>query len=276
MSASLHCGAAPGFGIADLAAGLCWPDGGPILTIWAYYDESGEYAPGTGKLLKMTIGGCVSTLDKWKKFEPEWKAVLAAEGLSHFHMTDFERWKAPFDFTLADGTRDKEKHNRLLNNLLDVMAPYIEGYYGFSSWEIPDDPYKAHKAAMEQCTIGAISHAVKNLHTHYGQSIHLVFAKQRHYPRVGRQYWQFYYDRHDARIATATEADANMLPQLQAADVAAYELARRMRVDRPIRYPFKRIQQAVSARGGRLTYQLGPFSPIWRRALAGTRVPGQP
>jgi hypothetical protein len=47
---------------------------------WGFYDESGEYDSG-GNLLYMTMGGCMSPLDKWRLFEPAWKEPLAAEGL---------------------------------------------------------------------------------------------------------------------------------------------------------------------------------------------------
>ena len=78
--------------------------------IWGYYDESGEYAD--GKLVNMTIGSCMAPFENWIAFEREWREALAKEGISAFHMTDFEAWVPPFDFKFTDGGRDKEKHNR--------------------------------------------------------------------------------------------------------------------------------------------------------------------
>jgi hypothetical protein len=72
----------------------------------------------------------VAPLEKWKLFEPKCRLILAREGLESFHMADFEAWRPPFDFKLENGDRDKEKHNRLLNDLLDVMLEHIEGLYG--------------------------------------------------------------------------------------------------------------------------------------------------
>ena len=80
--------------------------------IWGYYDESGEYAD--GKLVNMTIGSCMAPFENWIAFEREWREALAKEGISAFHMTDFEAWVPPFDFKFTDGGRDKEKHNRIL------------------------------------------------------------------------------------------------------------------------------------------------------------------
>jgi len=81
-----------------------------LVVIWAYYDESGEYYR-AGNLINMTMGGCIGPLDRWRDFDKAWKGALDDEGLSCFHMTDFDAWKPPFDFKLADGSRDKEKHN---------------------------------------------------------------------------------------------------------------------------------------------------------------------
>jgi hypothetical protein len=100
--------------------------------VCVYYDESGEYGA-TGELLNMSMGGCVAPLEKWESFGESWRAALSAEGLDYFHMTEFEAWRPPFDFKLPDGNRDKEKHNRLLNSLLDLMVDHVEHFAGFAN-----------------------------------------------------------------------------------------------------------------------------------------------
>lgn len=266
-------------GISDLASALCWPPNGMILVVWVYFDESGLYDPDSRALLRMAIGGCVSTAANWEKLEVEWRAALSDEGLSHFHMVDFEAWKGPFDFRLPSGGRDKERHNRVLNRFLDIMIAHIQHCYGSLSHKIPNDGSKAHQAAMEQCSVGAISYAVTRVWEQYRTPIHLVYAKQRHYPEIGRKFWQEYFDPDDSRISSRTEADANLVPQLQAADVFSYEILRRTRLPRPIRYPYKRLLDGITAKGGKITYQLGPWWPFRERedfpGYVG-RVPGQP
>ena len=130
-----------------LAMSLCWKPAETLFVVQAYYDESGEYDR-TGRLLAMSMGGCISSLSKWDGFEQAWNAVLRSEGLEWFHMADFEAWQAPFDFRLADGTRDNERHRRLLNNLLDLLLNHTECFYGFTARFIPDDPREAHSAAI--------------------------------------------------------------------------------------------------------------------------------
>jgi hypothetical protein len=50
----------------------------------AYFDASRDKE---SRIL--TLGGFVSTLRKWERFEREWKAILEEYGIAYFHMTDF-------------------------------------------------------------------------------------------------------------------------------------------------------------------------------------------
>jgi hypothetical protein len=116
-----------------------------------YYDESGEYGP-RGKLLNMSIGGCVASDEEWQAFNKAWQSTLEAEGLTQFHMTDFERWTHPFDFKLPDGSRDIERHNRLLNDLLDLMLKHVGYFAGFAAGSpISQERDRAHYLAIESC-----------------------------------------------------------------------------------------------------------------------------
>jgi hypothetical protein len=54
-----------------------------------------------------------------------------------------------------NGDRDKEKHNRLLNDLLDVMLEHIEGLYGVAGNSILRDGENRHKRLLEDSIGGA-------------------------------------------------------------------------------------------------------------------------
>jgi hypothetical protein len=65
----------------------------------AYFD-----AAGTSRDRVMSIGGFVSDIKKWKRFETEWKKILDRESVTCFHMTDFvsserefKEWKGQSD-----------------------------------------------------------------------------------------------------------------------------------------------------------------------------------
>lgn len=246
-------------GIQELARGLSWKANDKVIMTWAYYDESGEYDR-QGNLLRMTVGGCMAPLVKWESFETAWKDALMREGLEAFHMTDFEAWKGPFDFKLPDGSRDKERHNHLLNSLLDIMLEYIEVFYGYSSAHPPKEIKRQHGSLMEDCVIGAVSHAVHEGWEFYQEPLNLVFAKQKHFPQVGIQKYAELYDYGEGkgRIKGTAFYDVKDICALQAADIMAYEMTKIQR-DRPERYPFKKLRDGAAEKGILMTLKWGPI-----------------
>ena len=231
--------------------------------MWGYYDESGEHGP-DGHPLNMTIGGCFSSLDRWQLFDAEWKEALGAEGLDYFHMTDFEAWAPPFDFKLADGSRDKEKHNRLLNSLLGIMLDRIDGFYGFGAVSMfePNSPrILSHRRLMTDCMLGAIKNAVMDIADFYQEPLNLVFGKSTHFPETEMDKLIEFYDYGEAkgRIETCSTGEPKKIRPLQAADIFAYEMARAQRKGRPERYPFQTLVDGVKSRNLRLMMYWGPI-----------------
>ena len=230
--------------------------------MWGYYDESGEY-DANGTLTNMTIGGLFAPLDRWRAFDSAWQKALADEGLTYFHMTDFEAWKPPFDFKLIDGNRDREKHNRLLNALLDTVLNHVDGFYGFGAVSMfdPAKPPKTHKNLMEDCIGGAIKSAVLDVADFYQEPLCLVFGKQEHFPEFQiTKYVDFYdYGGAKGRIKCLSMADPKDVRPLQGADIFAYEMARAQRSGRPERYPFQRLVDGAKARDLRMVMMWGPI-----------------
>ena len=258
-------------GISALAAGLCWRKGDLIMSVWLKYDESGEY-DAAGNLLNMTIGCCVTRLDRWQQFDLEWTQALIDEGIPPaesgkpcFHMTDFEAWQPPFDFKLPDGSRDKARHNRLLNTLLDIMLRHIEGFHGYGAVSQFDPAVNfgpmTHHALMNDCMNGAIKHAVLDIWDFYQEPLNLVFAKQKHVPEHLIAGYLNVYDWGPAEGRVKSHATARPMdvPGLQAADLSAYEMGRAQRENRPERYPFKRLVDGAKERGLRMTIYWGPI-----------------
>ena len=222
----------------------------------AFYDESGEYDE-NGRLLNMTVGGCVSTLEKWKVFEVEWRRVLDNEELPSFHMAKFEGWVPPFDFKLENGERDWDRHKRVLNSLLDIVLSHVEGLYGFGAITVSIHPGKAHGLAIEDCVSHALKHAYLEVWDNYQRPISLVFDRSNHISPDHIQRLASVWDWGDARgrvkdIKPGNSAET--LP-LQAADIFAYEVARAQRSLDRNRYPYRRMVEA--AEGGRIKMAVG-------------------
>ena len=259
--------------LSELAAGLCWHNGDHVAVVWVYYDESGEY-DSAGNLLNMSMGGVVAPLAKWEAFTADWCAALAAEGLEAFHMTDFEAWQPPFDFKLANGERDKTRHNRLLNSLISVALDHIEHFAGFAEGnQISQDKSRAHNLALEGCVLAAVTHAVHDLWQSYQEPINLVFGHQTHFSRTQMLRYVDLYDWGDGRgrIKSATVASPDDVIPLQAADILAYEMSKIQRDDRPMRYPFKALLAGCKQRNIPLTLKWGPFTRISDRVAAKLR-----
>ncbi len=248
-------------GIRALAAGLFWPEDAKVLAIWGYFDESGEHDPKTGHLLNMSIGGVYSSLDRWQSLETEWTRILAREGIDSFHMKEFESWKAPFDFKLGDGGRDLERHNRILNDLLDLMIEHIDGYYGFGavSQFAPGQEAVTDRQLLMDCAIGVVKNAVETARLYYGgEAVNLMFARQNRISLDELQRQARDYDYRGAAIGTITVGSPNGKAPLQCADILAYEIAHAQRYGRSERYPFQRLRTEAAARGRSFSFNWGP------------------
>lgn len=79
----------------------------------AYFDESGS--PDEGKAL--VVAGYVASAEQWLRFDGEWQAALAREGIRLFHMRDFahslrefENWKG-----------DEERRTAFMKSLVGII-----------------------------------------------------------------------------------------------------------------------------------------------------------
>jgi hypothetical protein len=187
-----------------------------------------------------------------------------------FHMTDFEAWVPPFDFKLPDGTRDKGRHNRLLNRLLDIMLAHIEGFHGYGAVSqfnpgVSTSGPITHWSLMHDCVNGAMKNAVLEISEVY-EPLNLVFAKQEHVPeQLIRLYLDVYtWGPTVGRIKSLTTAYPKDLTPLQAADLFAYEMGRAQRTGRPERYPFARLVAGAKEKDLRVTIYWGPITSSTR------------
>lgn len=103
------------------------------LRITAYFDGSHD---GT-KSQAFVLAGWTAWTVEWQSFETKWRSVLAAFGLSDFHMREYESGWGSFKGW------DRDRKIQLLSQLIDVFeasaAPPSQGPVGFwSGMELPD------------------------------------------------------------------------------------------------------------------------------------------
>src|SRR5579872_4678568 len=77
--------------------------GAQVAMYSAYFDASG-----TKRTPVLTLGGFVSTVAKWERFEKQWARILKANDVSFFHMTEFASSKGEF----ADWKGDSERRRK--------------------------------------------------------------------------------------------------------------------------------------------------------------------
>jgi hypothetical protein len=223
----------------EIAACLGWRPGDMVIMMWAYFDESGYHDQKTGHLKRLTFGGCLASCESWDGFEAEWRAVLTQEGIECFRMTDFEAWVKPFDFKLADGSRDHARHNRVLDGLLNVIgrrAPYA---FGFT--RIVSKPSSALKDTYEGCVIDTILHLANTSAYQLNDKISIIFARHKDFALQRIENYFGFMNYGDARLGTVGTDTPTNLCQLQAADIISCEVSRMERWGIPLRYPMRRL-----------------------------------
>lgn len=77
----------------------------------AYFDRS-ELAG------VVAVGGFLCNTDRWKRFERNWREVLASEDVSCFHMTDFETRQGEF----KTGWEDPRRRRVFIRRLIGVIG----------------------------------------------------------------------------------------------------------------------------------------------------------
>lgn len=189
----------------------------------AYFDESYNHAP---EPLVYTIAGYISTNTEWKKFQKEWRIVLARENITHFHMVDFQACKPPY------GDWSKEKRIKFLKSLHRTIhrrairsfatTVNIEDFESLSSEqkEILGNP---HVFAAVSCMKMIGFWTARNVM--YNPIAYIFEQGSKHDKHLRRLFNEDLReeDRNFFRVGSFDLVDKRIKMPLQAADILAYE-----------------------------------------------------
>jgi hypothetical protein len=109
-----------------------------VAALTAYFDASGTENSGT----ELVVSGFVSTVQKWKRFEREWQALLDDAKVPYFHMKEF----APSTGIFASWKDQESKRRKFLSKLINITVKHVE--YSFSAgvllkdWRICNRSYR--------------------------------------------------------------------------------------------------------------------------------------
>lgn len=230
--------------LPHLFEALLVPNERLVAMITLYCDAAGKEQDAL-----VAVGGVISTVEQWRLFDQEWRAVLKAFDLEYFRMSEFAHSVGQFKM----GWKSKEtKRRALLNQLIAIIATRVRFWTGTcalnSDYEKVDADYELHERMYPYtlCAKGCVHQANVWYEAHHlTDGIEYVFEEG---------------DDHFPQLRQAVERDTGVIPierkkrdatPCQAADFAAYELLKayrllRVDVDRLFerhRHSFVRLHQ---------------------------------
>ncbi len=70
----------------------------------------------------LAVAGFISSAGDWVDFDRKWRARLAEDGLTYFHMVDFAQSVEEFS---KGWKKDEPRRRRLLNDLLEIIEGHV-------------------------------------------------------------------------------------------------------------------------------------------------------
>jgi hypothetical protein len=197
---------------SELAQMLCWRPKDNIMTLWAYFDESGWH-PTSGKLAKLTVGGCIASCEAWKGRDLDWMAALAEMGIDMFRMSAFAK-KDPPQPPFENWT-DQQRKDRL-NRLPETIGAVKPVCCGFTNLARPgDDTASIYKRCAEDVLLKL---------GQFEDDFAIVFAYHPEFAAYSPLHQMLMQYGHSKRIKSCTIGYPVDMCPLQAADIVAYEI----------------------------------------------------
>jgi len=151
--------------------------------VWAYFDETIVHRKQADRYVpdQLLVGGCVSSLEKWKAFEQEWCQALEQEGIGAFHATDFYGFKQEFEWFTPEGGKDWPRHEAFRDRLADIIIEYVEEALSFPSAVWTGASEKAvYKRAYRDGALRALNELSRKVFR--GDPAYVILARHRDIP----------------------------------------------------------------------------------------------
>jgi hypothetical protein len=199
---------------------------------WAYFDESVTHRKRNdenGKPLgyvpdQLIVGGCVSSLEKWKAFEPEWRRALDDEKVGEFHAKDFYSFRREFEWFTPEGEKDWPRHAALRDRLADIITEHVEEAIAFTAAATANVTEKAvFKRAYQDGALRALNAMSRRIFQN--DSAYVILARHPQMPPwvLLRYFTNFNWDN---SLRGCGIFDPKDVLQLQAADFVCHAVNR--------------------------------------------------
>lgn len=199
--------------------------------VWAYFDETVVHRKIDGpdgkvryEPYELLVGGCVSSLEKWKDFEAEWRNALADENVSVFHSTDFYSFKKEFEWYTPDREKDWGRHAAFRDRLADIIIEYVEEAISFpSAVSVGDTEKTVFKRAYRDGALRALNAMSRKVFG--GDPAYVILARHPQMPPwlLLRYFENFNWDK---SLMGCGIFDPKDVTQLQAADFVCHSINR--------------------------------------------------
>jgi hypothetical protein len=199
---------------------------------WSYFDETvthrkveadggkpAQYVPD-----QLIVGGCVSSLDKWKAFEPAWQQALADEKVSAFHAKDFYNFRKEFEWFAAEGEKDWPRHAAFRDRLADIITTHVEEAVAFTATVSVNNSEKAvFKRAYQDGALRALNAMSRRVFRE--DPAYVILARHPHMPPwlLLRYFTNFNWD--NSLMGCGIFDPRDVMP-LQAADFVCHAINR--------------------------------------------------
>lgn len=218
-----------------------------MVMLQAYFDDSGTH----DRSETVSVGGFISTPERWLKFEEEWRSALEDWGIPMFRMSKFANRARPFTYWT------EEQRQQRLSRLLEVIDRNVLASIGAA---IPVAEFSSKLSPEAQLYCGGpyglamtfifmdLAPAVRRLH---GEEAWIAYIVESGSDGAGEILKVFRENERDPQqkelyrlLSLRFENKRQYLP-LQAADILAYELYKhhpRQPVPQHLaRYPLRKL-----------------------------------
>ena len=194
-----------------------------------YFDESGTHTESEA----VSVGGYLSTVDQWERFQNSWDEILKEAGIEFFHMTDHQNRQGPYK------NWSEFKHRRVLEKLIIEIRSRTRVPIGAS---VPVADFAEYQKVCEAsqecsaytfCAVQCLSQ-VGEWADQYGHDEPIAYVLEsgagfnKQLDKLRDELGGNEVRKKRYRFGSLTIADKRQMNPLQAADILAYELNKEM------------------------------------------------
>jgi Protein of unknown function (DUF3800) len=178
-----------------------------------FFDESFHHVQGRDqRLLQLTIGGCIASIETWNEFQSDWQAFLDHHAVVSFHRNLYA---------------NRNIHQAILDDASQIIISRGISCYGFTVF-IPDEhrPKKPKTLLQTMYDVSAVD-AVWNSAQHaraVGDQIDVIFARHGDFSLFKLKQLFADFQSTDPLLHSVAHAEPQRSIPLQAADFVAYEI----------------------------------------------------